>query len=312
MSARICLVTGVDHGMFDQLLLLGGSLRRYSPSLKLHVLDFGLTEPQRRFVAERYGLLDRPADMAARRHPWYYKAAMGRYLANTPCDAAVWIDADMIALSDLAPPLLQLYAEMETRNEAIAVADSGMTIAQQLAHDPAAHYASLVKSLDTSAPYVNSGLFLCRSSEFLDRWSAQTEAMAFEMLFEQNAFNLVALAHRHQVKVIDRFRWNLVANELDRAQLSIAGHEISATGPAGQVLILHATSTNRARDLSHIDFPLRANGQPFSIKVRMISWIPELLAFQKELTLETIRQDGELLMKCGAWPPAATAASTAS
>ena len=81
--ARICLVTGTDSGMFSQLLLLGGSLRRYSPNIALHVCDFGLTEAQRAYIRRRYVLLDKPTDIQPR-HPWDYKANLGRYVAAVP------------------------------------------------------------------------------------------------------------------------------------------------------------------------------------------------------------------------------------
>jgi len=93
MLHRLSLVTGVDAGMFSQLLLLGGSLRRYSPGLALHVCDFGLTEAQRAYVRRRHVLLDKPPEIRAR-HPWDYKANLGRYVAALPCDASVWIDAE--------------------------------------------------------------------------------------------------------------------------------------------------------------------------------------------------------------------------
>jgi hypothetical protein len=302
MSPRISLVTGVDHAMFDQLLLLGGSLRRHSPGMPLHVLDFGLTEAQRSFIRRRYVLVDKPADIGVRRHPWYYKAAIGRYMANLSWDAVVWIDADMFAVADLGPPLLTLFNEMQQGGHTIAAAHSGFTIAQQLAHDPAPHYAQLVRQFDMTAPYLGGGLFLCRSAEFLGRYTAQTDAMSYEMLFEQNAFNLVALGDRRQVRVLDQLRWNLAANELDRLRIAVSGPEIAITGGAEPALILHATSTDRANDLIDDLLPLEANGQAFKIKVRMIKRPQELFDFQRQLTIETIKQDADALLECGAWP----------
>lgn len=69
MPPKLCLVTGVDDQMFDQLLLLGESLRRCSPSLTLNVCDFGLTAAQCAYVRARYTLLDMPPGIEAR-HPW--------------------------------------------------------------------------------------------------------------------------------------------------------------------------------------------------------------------------------------------------
>lgn len=200
MPRTLCLVTGVDTGMFFQLLLLGESLRRHSPGLTLHVCDFGLTEPERAYVRQRFALLDAPPDVEAR-HPWDYKARLGRYVACVPCDAVVWIDADMIVLDDIDVPLQALCEEMLANDYALAAPDIGMSIGEQLAADPAPSYAHLVKDFDASTPYLSSGFFMCRASGFLDVWAQQTALMNFEMLYEQNAFNLTALGSRRQVRL---------------------------------------------------------------------------------------------------------------
>jgi hypothetical protein len=72
---KLCLVTSVDDQMFDQLLLLGESLRRSSSGLTLNVCDFGLTPAQRAYVRGRYTLLDMPPGIAAR-HPWDCKSQL--------------------------------------------------------------------------------------------------------------------------------------------------------------------------------------------------------------------------------------------
>lgn len=301
MLHRLPLVTGVDAGMFSQLLLLGGSLRRYSPRLALHVCDFGLTEAQRAYVRRRYVLLDKPAEIRAR-HPWDYKANLGRYVAAVPCDAFVWIDADMIVLDDIHAPLQALFHAMRADGHVVAVADSGITIGEHQAMEPAPSYAILVSGFDPSAPYLNSGFFLCGSRGFLDVWAAQTAIMNLEKLFEQNAFNLTILGSRRQVRILDRFRWNLVANELPSANIEISPGHVAITGPAGPVLILHATSTNRSRDLVEQAIAIEVNGRPFTTTARMIRNPPALLSFQHELTVEAIRSEGAALVECGVWP----------
>jgi hypothetical protein len=299
--ARICLVTGTDSGMFSQLLLLGGSLRRYSPNIALHVCDFGLTEAQRAYVRRRYVLLDKPTDIQPR-HPWDYKANLGRYVAAVPSDAVVWIDLDMIVLSDIEAPLQELLAAMIADGQAVAVADSGVGIGEQLAAEPAPSYAGLVQRFDQSAPYLNSGFFLCRAPQFLDVWSKQTAVMSFEKLYEQNAFNLTVLGSPSQVRILDRFRWNLVANDLEFARIDASASPIRVVGPTAQALIVHATSTDRARDLVELTIPLSYNGREFSTKVRMIRRPQELLPFQQQLLIESIHAESTPLIDCGAWP----------
>jgi hypothetical protein len=301
MARRLCLVTGTDRRMFAQLLLLGGSLRRHSPDTVLHVCDFGLTEPQRAYVRRRYVLLDKPADIQPR-HPWDYKANLGRYTAGVACDAVIWIDVDMIVVDDIAAPLQELLEAMIVDQHALAVADSGVSIRDQLAAEPAESYAKLLQNFDQSGPYLNSGFFLCRAPGFLDVWAQQTAMMSFEKLYEQNAFNLVALGSPRQVRLLDRFRWNLVANELPAVRIEVANGSAMVNGPTGRTLILHATSTDRARDLVEITIPMKFNDKPFSTTVRMIGKPPELLSFQHQLTVEAIQAESTQLIDCGVWP----------
>jgi hypothetical protein len=301
MPSTICLVTGVDQKMFPQLLLLAGSLRRHSPTLTLHVCDFGLTEAQRSYVRRRHVLLDKPADIRPR-HPWDCKANLSRYVAAVAADVIVWIDVDTILLADVAEPLQQLLAEMSRNGHVLAVADSGVNIGDQLAAEPAPSYAGLVQRFDQAAPYLNSGFFLCRARGFLDVWAAQTAIMSFEKLYEQNAFNLVVLGSPQQVRILDRFRWNLVANDLDSTRIEVSGTAPRITGPTAQALILHATSTERARDLVELGIPLSYNGCEFSISLRMIKRPAELLPFQQQLAVEAIQAESTLLIDCGVWP----------
>ena len=151
-----------------------------------------------------------------------------------------------------------------------------------------------------SAPYLNSGFFMSRSRGFLDVWARQTALMQLEVLFEQNAFNLTVLGSRRQVLVLDRFRWNLVANDLDFAKIEVCGDSLTVTGPAGRVLILHATSP-RETDLFATLQPVRMNGRDFTAKVRMIGRPEELLSFQVKLTHEILQAEADMLVECGVW-----------
>src|SRR4051812_22509128 len=144
MPRRLCLVTGVDDRMFPQLLLLAGSLRRHSPDLILHICDFGLTEAQRAYARRRFVLLDKPADVQPR-HPWDYKANLGRYTGAVPCDAVIWIDADMVVVADIAAPLQELLEAMIRDGHAVGVAESGVTVGAQLAAEPTPSYAKLMQ-----------------------------------------------------------------------------------------------------------------------------------------------------------------------
>src|SRR5579863_4080977 len=257
----ISFVTGVDHRMFDQLFLLIGSLRRSSPSIELLVCDFGLSDHQRGYLRRKNMLLSIPDGMGNPPHPWYYKAALGQYVAHLGTDAVVWLDADLIILSDIKPALEELRASMQQSGEAIAVAGRDtLTVGDQLAMDPAPHYAKLVAGFRADAAYLNSGFFLCRSMKFLQDWAALCAAMPMELLFEQNAFNLTALASAERVRVIDPSEWNLSAADLRPMRIEASGPGMVVTGPRGNVRILHVTSVNRARDLIFLTMQVSGSG----------------------------------------------------
>jgi hypothetical protein len=240
-----------------------------------------------------------PLGIAAR-HPWDYKCQLDRYTAAVDWDALVWLDVDMMVLSDIEPALNELRETMLAETRVVAVADSGRTIGEQLAAEPAPAYAALLQGMDQSAPYLNSGFFMCRSRGFLDVWARQTALMQLEVLFEQNAFNLTVLGSRQQVLVLDRFRWNLVANDLDFAKIEVCGDCLAVTGPAGRALILHATSP-RETDLFATVQPVSVNGRDYTSRVRMIGRPEELLSFQVKLMHEILQAEAGLLMECGVW-----------
>lgn len=295
----ICVVTGADFRQFEQLFLLMGSLRRYCPGLALHVCDFGLTDPQRHFLRRKGMLLEMPAGMEGRPHPWHYKAALGRYVAGLSWDAVVWLDADLIVLTDIGPRLAELYAGMRECGHILAVAGTGATIGEQLTIERAPHFADLVArfELDRRALYVNSGFFLCRSAEFLLQWSALCDTMPMEVLFEQNAFNLVALAKPGGVRIVDLLQWNLCGNHLGMARIEASRQAAVVMGPQGPAHILHATSTHRTRDLVFVTMNVTVDGIAAAASLKMIGHPPGLRDFQQLLVAEAIGADFPLLVE---------------
>jgi hypothetical protein len=303
-AKSISFVTGVDHQMFDQLFLLMGSLRRSSPSIELLVCDFGLSDRQRGYLHQKNMLLRMPDGMGKPPHPWYYKGALGQYVAHLGTNAIVWLDADLIILSDIKPALEELCASMQRSGEAIAAAGRDtLTIGDQLAMDPAPHYARLVAGFSAAAPYLNSGFFLCRSMKFLQDWATLCATMPMELLFEQNAFNLTALASRERVRVVDPSEWNLSAADLRAMEIETSGQEMRVTGPRGKARILHVTSVNRARDLIFLTMQVVGSGATFRPCVRMILQPELLMEFEKRLVVEAISADFHLLTASGLATP---------
>lgn len=301
---QIKLVTGTDRRQFEQLLLLGGSLQRYCPGAVLHVCDFGLTEQQRNFVRERHLLLDKPASLGIYRHAWYYKGAMAHYVADLVCNAMVWIDADMIVLTDIRPLLESLYEEMKREGRLVAAASHDITLAEGLAAEPAPYGASLMRQHNLDVPLLNAGFYVCRSRVFLKRYADLTLSMPMEKLFEQNAFNLTVLENPGSLKALDRYRWNLFANDLYPLKVEVSPKGVTTFGPSGSAYILHATSNDRPRDIFRVLIPVLVEDRKVEIEVRMIRNPEELLEFQKQLTLETIKAEGSLLVRHRVWSAA--------
>lgn len=283
--------------MFDQLFLLNGSIRAVG-GIMPKVCDYGLTPGQQAYLQARNLLLPRPMGLAAPRHPWDDKAALGRYIEDLGAAAVMWLDADLLVLTDLVPLIMQLYAEM-VRDDAVLAATSADTIGEQLATDPAPGYAALVARHDPGQAYLSSGLFMCRSASFLNEWSDQTRAMPYEMLFEQNAFNLVALNYPGRVRVLDPLVWNLPAQDLRRMDISIQGQAIQVSGPHGRTIIAHATSSDRARDLSMVTMPIRAGNDRFDLSLRMFRAPDTLFAAQQRLVIDEVGAEIGLLRACG-------------
>jgi hypothetical protein len=118
----ISFVTGVDHRMFDQLFPLMGSMRRYCPGTRLWVCDFGLTGQQKDLLHRMGVLLEMPAGLGRYDHAWYYKGALGRYVATLCTEALVWIDVDIVVVCDIVPRIRQINASMAVDGDILAAA----------------------------------------------------------------------------------------------------------------------------------------------------------------------------------------------
>ncbi len=301
-SPVIKLVTGTDYRQFEQLFLLIGSLRRYCPGVVLHVCDFGLTDGQRAYIRERHVLLDKPNSLPkSQPHPWYYKGAIAHYVAPVVGNAVVWIDADMFVLTDIQPHLDRVYAEMRARGRLVAAAAHDTTVAEGLVSEPAPFGAALMRDYDLDVPLLNSGFWMCRSREFMRRYADLTLKMPMEKLFEQNAFNFTVIENPGCLHPLDRFQWNLVANDLHQVNVDVSNDRVTTSGERGPAYILHATSTNRGRDLYRVRIPLSAEGKRVDLELRMIRTPAALLEFQKGLVLRTLKEEAPYLLRHRVW-----------
>jgi hypothetical protein len=133
---RMVFVTGVDE------MMKSSSIKYFfcwvlcseaAPGISLYVCDFGLSERQREFLRQKRMLLEVPVGIGSRRHAWDYKAALGRYVADLHAECVVWLDADLVVLSDIAALMGELNASMQQNVHTVAAASQG-TIGEQLAN----------------------------------------------------------------------------------------------------------------------------------------------------------------------------------
>jgi hypothetical protein len=295
-SPSIVFVTGANADMFGQLLLLLGSLRRNSPAVWLYVCDLGLSELQRDYLRRTRRLLERPAGQLPGRHPWYYKAALGEYTKCLGADFVVWLDADLIILHDIAPLVRDLCAEMQAKDQIVAAAGSEAFVFGAIQWlDHARGFKRAISALDTKFPYLNSGVIICRSGEFLARWAARCDALPYELLFEQNAFNLVAYEQPERIYVLDPWVWNLCGTPFRSAHIVPNGEGLAVLAQSGRVNILHATSNEPDKDLCLTHVNVRVNGTLLQPRFRIITCFEPLVKYQFDLVKECITAEAPAL-----------------
>lgn len=131
-------------------------------------------------------------------------------------------------------------------------------------------FAVRVRFLDTAVPYLSAGLFLCRSASFLADWERTCDALPFELLYEQNAFNLTAWAQPDRVHLLNPDLWNLSGQDILRTACVPDGAGFALESPSGRVHVLHVTSTNRMADLVPVNVDITTHGRSCVLPYRIV------------------------------------------
>ena len=245
----LVLVTGCERNYFLMACMLMHTLRRWAPGLPLYVLDFGMDLAQRRLLRAYCTVLDRPRELAANLHPFVYKAAMAEFLRPLKWQTMAWLDCDMIAVGPLGERLAGLLDDMATADAEVAIGrDSLATIAAISASGH--NFDNFTRSaseagVDSNAPYYNTGMFVCRSPQFLREWSRMARSATLQVNFDQNLFNLTLYGRANAAPVeLDPRVWNIQGPMLSRATVT-SGNPPAVTVDGEPALILHATSARR-------------------------------------------------------------------
>lgn len=242
---RVACVTGCDGNFFWHLLLLLQSFKVQCPGRHLHVCDYGLSEPQRRFIARHATLLDRPEILAGTSNQWRLKSSLSLFTQGLDYDHLVWLDADTMLLADV-PGLLSGIAlqggfDICAPLEPFTFADIEKLIRDQQGAEQSEIFATRyhAAAIAPDRRYINAGTFLSARKSFLDEYCAMTLEIPRHLLFEQNCFNICA--NRYLVGGLDRAVFNLSQELLDDAHPTPDGQGLRNAQEA-QVALLHFTS----------------------------------------------------------------------
>jgi hypothetical protein len=252
---RLRFVTGANSAFFPTLMVLLQSFAEQIDRRLLYVCDYGLAPAQQEFLRRRALLLERSPALGPPMSPLREKAILHEYfrhsgLEATEADAVVWLDGDLTIVDCSLVEIEAVTAEMARRDIEIAACPQG-TIAELVASlrrrgsAGAPFERSLAESaIDTAKPYYSTGIFLCRSPSFLERWSETSRVAAEQPVLDQNMFNIVVHRGARPVLALDIDIWQTQADAIDRVQVTLdparSVRRLMLDGRS--VKILHSTS----------------------------------------------------------------------
>src|SRR5437667_8830246 len=199
---RLRFVTGANRAFFPTLMVLLQSFAEQIDRRLLYVCDYGLAPAQREFLRRRALLLERSPTLGPPMSPLREKAVLHEYfrhsrLAATDIDAVVWLDGDLTIVECSLAEIEAVPAEMARTDVEIAACPQG-TIAKLIAalrrhgSGGAPFESTLAESaIDTARPYYSTGIFVCQSPSFLERWREMSRAAAHRPLRDQNIHKVV-------------------------------------------------------------------------------------------------------------------------
>lgn len=101
-------VTAANDKYFFMCGILLQSLKKHFPGIKCFVMDIGLSRQQQEFFAAKDILLRMPENLSVADHPYKLKSSMGLFLDDRVEGTPIWIDSDMMAVSQGKDALLDI------------------------------------------------------------------------------------------------------------------------------------------------------------------------------------------------------------
>ncbi|MEO5327886.1 MAG: hypothetical protein H7829_06535 [Magnetococcus sp. THC-1_WYH] len=301
MSGRCVYLTGATASYFLLVLPLLESFATYAPhGEKLYVCDFGLSEPQKKFLEAKGQLLPRPASLGPGLHPYRYKASMSLFAGELDYDALVWIDSDCLVVGSLVQAVEAIMDAKADCGDFLSICqDLGGSIADMVRNLPLAPFEQLLEKAGISRdqPYLNCAVFILRSHATLKAWREQVITLEEHPLFEQNLLNVLAYGTLKAVDLLDREVWNVHDLDLDRLEVhrdQDGGDPIVRMGEK-TVLVVHATSYNgRTVSFRPVRFPV-GDGYVIEGLFRMVNNEPVRDLFFTSLSWYLVKHKQELI-----------------
>jgi len=236
-------ISGTNDKYFFMCGMLLASLQTCFPGIPCRVMDFGLSEPRRKFFAEKQLLLDIPAGLSKTDHPYKLKSGMASFLVDEPSSLPVWIDCDIVAVRPASQLLLDLAGELVAQNKVMAMStDEGPNKTLESvcnSYGEAKLRAALAADPSLGERRcLNAGVVIFSSPEALRNWQAVAAAQDGDMFPDQNALNLMCYRDPARVTVLDARVWNVHAGLLKSVDAS--GNDIVCDGK--KPIFAHATS----------------------------------------------------------------------
>lgn len=241
------LVSCCDSNYFLMASVLMHSLKRCAPGLELHVLDFGVTDIQARFLEKHCRLMRRPDDVPSGSHPFFYKSQTASFMRGVDWSTMVCIDSDMIVVGAFEAAINTLIAEMTSARKQTAICRDGSgTLAGIIAGGlPMQPFLDLLaaRRIPRETPCYNGGFFVCRSPDMIRALDALGRATPVHSLFDQNLLNVMIAEDGPPVELSSRV-WNLHGKLLREATLGEVDGRPTLLAQGERPLVLHLTSSH--------------------------------------------------------------------
>lgn len=211
---------------------------------KIYVVDYGLSKNQLNFLMDAHiQVLKTPAHLIGS-HPYKLKSHLSDYVVENQIQRGylVQLDADMLLLKNPEEELLNIIHKMEMSKAQIALCpdmgpknresiEIGPSIENFISLYPCPIFKNLLAAESMASPYLNTGFVIYAPTFDLENFQNIADQMIGEVVWEQNAINLIYAINPSIVYLLDPNIWNLHGKLME-----------NYSGDSG-TLIVHITSS---------------------------------------------------------------------